>query len=136
MAGHKWASIERFDQKKIPQKKLRNSKFLRLKISPNLTFSSLSIYISHLLSYWDQRYRKSNTNIAFVQSSLGLRGFPLRGFWLRGFLRLHKKICITRFYSIKFQRYANFFDNFFCYTLTCITRISLYAVFRLPLLPR
>ena len=63
---------------------------------------------SHSTLYPDVLKLKTIIVVKQIQSSLGLRGFPLRGFWLHGFLRLHKKICITRFYSIKFQRYTNF----------------------------
>ena len=30
---------------------------------------------------------------------------------------LYRKICIMRFYSTKYQRYENLFDNFFGYTM-------------------
>ena len=43
-----------------------------------------------------------------------------------------KKICIMWFYVIGFQCYANFLTNFFISSLTCVARISLYAIFWLP----
>ena len=40
--------------------------------------------------------------------------FSITRFSITQFLDLVQKICITRFYSIKFQLNTNFFDNFFC----------------------
>ena len=39
---------------------------------------------------------------------------------------------VQKIYTIKFQLNRNFCDNFFCYTMTCIIQISIYAIFGLP----
>ena len=58
------------------------------------------------------KYKNQFSNTFLTTDFPRLRRFLVARFHFTWFLRLHKKIYITRFYSIKCQYYGNFFDIF------------------------